>query len=364
MFDAGPKEHGEALAAEGVAVSPPPALPAPDPRAHTTANTPPLSRLRSIGWRVPLALAATYVFFGSGPAGAKAALASLPPLTLVAVRGLVAGALLLAWALKSGAQPPTRRQWLPSIVIGILILALGAGSGTVGQRSVSSGIAGVLSALLPLIAACLGYAMFRESLPRRAVLGLAVGFAGVSLLLRPGSGLDPFGVALIVAGQVSWAFGAVLAPRFNLPDDPRITAGLELLGGGAVLLAAAVLLGDVKGLELGAVTLQSWLGLGWLTLSAVVGFTAFGFLAKTVSPSVATTFSYVNPVVAIALGSLLFAEPLSARMLLATAVIVVGVCLIVSTRTETPSRVHHPLTSGRGHVYIVSGSSRRRPERS
>lgn len=213
MLGAGLKEHDDGPAAEGAVVSPPSAPPAPDLKAHTTANTFPPSRLRNIGWRVPLALAATYVFFGSGPAGAKAALASLPPLTLVAVRGLVAGALLLAWAIKSGAQPPTRRQWLSSIAIGILILALGAGSATVGQRSISSGIAGVLSALLPLIAACLGYAMFRESLPRRALLGLAVGFAGVSLLLRPGSGLDPFGVALIVAGQVSWAFGAVLAPR-------------------------------------------------------------------------------------------------------------------------------------------------------
>ena len=89
------------------------------------------------------------------------------------------------------------------------------------------------------------------------MLGLAVGFAGVGLLLRPGSNLDPFGVALIVTGQVSWAFGAVLAPRLNLPEDPRVTAGVELLGGGAVLLVAAMLLGDFQGLELGAVTLQS-----------------------------------------------------------------------------------------------------------
>jgi len=183
-------------------------------------DTAPRSWLRSLDWGVMLALAATYISFGSGPAGARAALASLPPLALVAVRGLLAGAILLAWAIKSGAQPPSRQQWLPSVAIGILILALGAGSATAGQRSIPSGVAGVLSAMLPLIAACLGYALFRESVPRRAVLGLVVGFAGLGLLLRPGSNLDSFGVALVVAGQVSWAFGVVLAPRFRLPETP------------------------------------------------------------------------------------------------------------------------------------------------
>ncbi len=318
----------------------------------------PRSWLRRLDWRVGLALVATYAFFGSGPAGARAALASLPPLTLVAVRGLVAGALLLAWAIKSGAQPPSRRQWLPAVAIGILILALGAGCGTVGQRTIPSGIAGVLSALLPLFTACLGYALFRERLPRRAVLGLMVGFVGVALLLRPGSNLDPFGLLLIVAGQVSWAFAAVLAPRFRLPDDPRVAAGVELLGGGGVLLVAALGHRDFEGLELGAVSLQSWLGLGWLVLSAVAGFTAYGYLAKTVSSSVATTFSYVNPIVAIILGWLLFGEPVSIRMMVATAVIVAGVCLIVSTRTQAALRMRHPLTSGHGHVHVVKGTVR------
>jgi drug/metabolite transporter (DMT)-like permease len=328
-----------------------------------TPNRAPRSWWRKLDWRVALALAATYIFFGSGPAGARAALASLPPLGLVAVRGLVAGTFLLVWAIKSGAQPPSRRQWLSAVAIGILILALGAGSGFAGQRTIPSGVAGVLSGLLPLFAACLGYVLFRETLPRRGVFGLVVGFIGVGFLLRPGSGLDPFGLGLIVASQVFWALGAVLAPHFRLPGDPRVAAGVELLGGSGVLLLAALVLRDFEGLELGAVSWQSWLGFGWLILSAVVGFTAYGFLAKTVSPSVATTFSYVNPVVAMFLGWLIFAEPLSMRMLLATAVIVAGVCFIVSTRAEAPARLSHPLTSGHGHVFVIRGSARPVPVR-
>lgn len=308
------------------------------------------SRLRLAGleWRVTLALGATYLSFGSGPAGAKAALDGLPPFVLVGTRGVVAGAVLVAWSLTTGAPQPNRRQWLASAGIGILILALGAGLSTAGQRTVPSGVAGVMSSLLPIFAAGLGYLLFRERPPRRALLGLVTGVAGLGLLLRPGAGLDAFGVALLVAGQFAWALGAELAPRVGLPEDPGLAAGAELLCGGAALLAAATLFGGLEQLELGTVSLQAWLGLGWLTLTAVIGFTAYGYLARTVAPSVATTFSYVNPVIAMALGWLLFGEPMTARMLLATAVVVVGVCLIVSAKSEGAARLRHPLTSGHG----------------
>src|SRR5215213_2632167 len=156
---------------------------------------------------IALALAATYVCFGSSPAGTKAALGSFPPLMIMTVRGCLAGAVLTAWALWSGAQRPNVRQLLSSFLIGTLILALGAGVGTLGQQTVASGVVGVLSAMMPLIAACLGYLLFREKPAKQALVGLVIGFAGIGLLLRPGSNLDLFGVMLVIAAQVSWAFG-------------------------------------------------------------------------------------------------------------------------------------------------------------
>ncbi len=217
------------------------------------------------------------------------------------------------------------------------------------KRLLSSGIAGVLSALLPLLAACMGFVLFRERIPRRAVIGLIIGFAGIGLLLRPGSNLDMFGVAVIVMGQVGWALGAELAPRVGLPDDPRLAAGIELLSGGAILFVVALLFGDLSRINLAAVSITSWLGFGWFIIIAIGGFTAFGFLNQNVTPSIATTFSYVNPVVAITLGWLLFNEPLTVRMMLATAIIICGVCLIVSTKSEAPGKTRHPFTSGHGH---------------
>jgi drug/metabolite transporter (DMT)-like permease len=302
-----------------------------------------------------LALAATYVCFGSSPAGTKAALGSFPPLVIMAVRGFLAGAVLTVWALASGAQRPNLRNLVSSFLVGTLILALGAGVGTVGQQTVASGVVGVLSAMMPLITACLGYLLFRERPVKQALIGLIIGFAGIGLLLRPGSNLDLLGVALVVAAQIAWALGAVLAPRLHLPEDPRLTAGLELLGGSGILLIASAAWGDFNTLRLQAVSLSSWSGLGWLVLTAIGGFTAYGFLAKRVSSSIATTFAYVNPIVAVSLGWLLFGEPATLRMLVATAVVVTGVCLIVSAGgTEPERRRHHPMTSGHGHTRRLS----------
>jgi drug/metabolite transporter (DMT)-like permease len=328
---------------------------------HTTAPLSPASKLtarsrprgerirKAASWgSIALALATTYVCFGSSPAGTKAALGSFPPLLIMTVRGCVAGSVLTIWALLTGAQRPTLRRLVCSFLVGTLILALGAGMGTVGQQTVASGVVGVLSAMMPLITACLGYLLFREKPARQALIGLIIGFAGIGLLLRPGSNLDLFGVALVIAAQLFWALGAVLAPRLRLPEDPRLAAGLELLGGSCVLLIASLTWGEIRGLNLDAISRPSWLGLGWLIITAVGGFTAYGFLAKRVSPSISTTFAYVNPVMAVGLGWLLFNEPLTMRMMMATAVVVFGVFLIVSAAGTEPER--RPLTSGHGHA--------------
>lgn len=318
------------------------------------------SRFR--GWvagqdlRIPLALAGTYVFFGSGPAAATAAIKTLPPLLMVAFRGIVAGSLLIFAARRTGAPAMTAREWRGAAMIGVLILAGGAGAGSYGQLTVASGVAGVLSALLPLLAAIMGFVLFRERIPRRAIIGLVIGFSGVGLLLRPGANLDPFGVSMIIGSQCAWALGAELAPRAGLPEDPRLAAGAELLCGGAALLVISLLIGDAGRLRIGAVSFVSWCGLAWFVVIAIGGFTAFGYLSQNVSPAIATTFSYVNPVIAVMLGHLLFGEPVTLRMVMATGVIVAGVCLIVSTKSEDKPKTRHPMTSGHGGGRRSSGS--------
>jgi drug/metabolite transporter (DMT)-like permease len=282
---------------------------------------------------IALALPATWIAFGSSPAGTRFALETLSPILIMSARGIISGALLLAWGLWSGSAWPPVRQWLSSLLIGGLMLAGGAALSTWGQRSLASGIVGVLSALMPIFAAILGYILFRDRPTRWALVGLVVGLAGIGLLVRPGSQLDPFGVGLVVVAQGSWALGAVLAPRLDLPKEPRLAAATELLGGSAVLVVVGLALGEYT-IDPASVALPSWLGLTWLVFTAVVGFAAYGLLVRTVPTPVATTFSYTNPIVALGLGMLLFGEPLSGRTLTATAVVVVGVCLIVSAESK------------------------------
>ena len=272
----------------------------------------------------------------------------MPPFLMVACRGLIAGLLLTGWAILKGARP-SWREWRGSGLIGLLILAGGAGAGTYGQLTVPSGVAGVLSALLPLVAAVMGYCFFRERLPLQGTLGLIIGFVGIALLLRPGSGLDLFGVAVIIGGQITWAAGAELAPRVGLPEEPRLAAGLELMTGGAALLLFSIIFGDLGRINLAAISMVSWVVFLWFIVIAICGFTAFGYLTQTVAPSIATTFSYVNPVVAMVLGWLLYSEPVTWRTVLAVGVIVLGVCLIVSTKSDAPAKARHPMTSGYGN---------------
>ncbi len=302
--------------------------------------------MRKFDWRIAVALSATYLLFGSGPAAVAAAIRTIPPFLMVAVRGILAGAVLIGWAIAAGAPRPGWREWRAGVLVGVLILACGSGGGTYGQLTVPSGIAGVLSALLPLIAAVIGYVAFREKLQTRALIGLLLGFAGIGLLLRPGSGLDLLGVGAIVAGQVAWAAGTELAPRVGLPDEPRLAAGLELLAGGCLLLIASTVMGEWARWTPSKVSFISWAGFAWFVIIALGGFTAFGYLTQKVAPSIATTFSYVNPVVAMLLGWLLFSETITWRMVLAIAIILPGVCLIVSTKSENLAKRRHPFTSG------------------
>lgn len=280
--------------------------------------------------RVALALLATYACFGSSPAATRIALESVPPLLIMGARGLVAGSILLAWAALARTPLPTVRQWLSSLLFGTLTLALGAGTSALGQRTVASSIVGVLSATMPLFAAILSYVLLRERMSRRAVIGLTTGFVGLGLLIRPGSQLDPRGVALVIAGQASWALGAVLAKRIAIPKDPRMAAAAELLCGGAVLVIATAALGELPHIDPQAVSGPALAGIGWLSANALIGFAAYGYLLRTVSTPVSSTFSYASPIVAVMLGWALFAEPLTVRKLVATAVVVAGVFLIVS----------------------------------
>jgi drug/metabolite transporter (DMT)-like permease len=255
-----------------------------------------------------------------------------------ALRFLVAGALLYPWAIRRGDREgdrPGPAQWAASAVVGVCLLAGGNGAVSWAEQRIPSGVAALLIATVPLWMSVLGRMLLRERLAWTAVLGLAAGFAGLVLLVRPSGThrLDPLATAVVLGGALAWAGGSVWSRRAPLPRRPLVGAGIEMLAGGAVLALAAAAGGELGRFDPGRISAASLVAMGYLVVfGSLIAFTAYAWLLRNVRTSVAATYAYVNPVVAVALGWAFGNEQVSGRALLAGAVIIVGVALIVTAR--------------------------------
>ncbi|GAB3950021.1 hypothetical protein GCM10027614_49760 [Micromonospora vulcania] len=252
------------------------------------------------------------------------------------------------------------RQLASAALIGVLLLAGGNGlvvlaeSGPPGV-ALPSGIAALLVATVPLLVVLL-----RSSTGDRPPLwtfaGVTLGFAGLVLLVLPTGGADAVplvGALTVVAGAVSWSVGSFLSRRIRMPDDPFVATVYEMVAGALVLAVVAAARGELSDFHPAQVTARSWLALGYLMVAgSLVAFTAYVWLLHNAPISLVSTYAYVNPAVAVALGALLLAEPVTMQVLLGGAVIVAGVALVVST--ERPRRPTATSPSG-----TVAGGDRR-----
>ena len=300
-------------------------------------------RLRPPGRRaagIAAALAIVYVVWGSTYLGIAVAIETLPPLLMGGARFLVAGAVLYAFAARreAGGDRPGRAAWLAACASGTLLFAVGNGGVILGQRTVPSGVAALLIASVPLWIALLDRLFFGARLGPRALVGLALGFAGVALLAQPsGSGFDPVGVAFLLVAPVGWAAGSLVTRGAPLPRGPLVAAAMQMLAGGAVLTVAGLVSGEAG--EIGAVSARSAVAFAYLVLlGSLVAFTAYSWLLRVARTSLVATYAYVNPVVAVALGWLVLAESITALTLVSGAVIVVAVALIVSAPAAREAR--------------------------
>ncbi len=300
------------------------------PVPATDADAPDSARLTRL--LVPLALVALYVIWGSTYFAIRVGLQSYPPFLLAAVRFLCAGTLLYAFLRWRGMAAPTRMQWLNAAATGTLLLGLGNGLVCFAEQSVTSGLAAVTVASMPLFAALFG-GIYGQWPAQREWIGLGVGFAGVILLNLGGSmGGTPLGALALLTAAASWAFGSIWSRRRNMPPAAMNTAA-QMLTGGAVLLAFSLLVGERWP---AAPDLQASLAIGYLVVAgSLVGFSAYLYLLGTVRPALATSYAYVNPPVAVLIGFLLGGEPLHALDIVAMAVILAGVGLITLARSRS-----------------------------
>ncbi|HYE97145.1 MAG TPA: EamA family transporter [Rubricoccaceae bacterium] len=285
------------------------------------------------------AFAAVYVIWGSTYLAIRFAIETLPPFGMAGVRFLTAGAVLYALGRARGAARPTGPQWRASALIGALLLLGGNGGVVWAEQRIPSGVAALLVAGMPLWMVLLDWARPGGVRPTRGmVLGLALGIAGITVLVGPadlvgGGRIDPLGAGAVLLGSFFWATGSLYARSAPTPKETLLAVGMQMLAGGALLVMAGLLAGEAPRFDASAVSARSLLGLAYLiTFGSIVAYTAYVWLLGVASAARVATYAYVNPIVAVLLGWALADEPLTPRVLVAAAVIVGAVVLIVRAR--------------------------------
>jgi drug/metabolite transporter (DMT)-like permease len=292
-------------------------------------------------------LATIYVVWGSTYLGIALAIETMPPLVMAGVRFLLAGAVL--YLLAGGLRlRPSRSDWTFALVTGGLMLGVGNGGVSWAQQTVASGIAALVIASIPLWIALLDRLLFGARLSPVTFAGIAVGFGGVAILLDPRGAVDPTGGTVLLVAAAGWSLGTLLTRGRSLGLPPLAAAGMQMLCGGAVLIPAAAANGELGDVRVSAISATSAGALAYLVVfGSLLAFSAYVWLVRNTSVSLVSTYAYVNPVVAVLLGSAFLDEEVTARTLLAGAIVVAAVALIVSDRTPASAPRPARLASAR-----------------
>ncbi|WP_318370443.1 drug/metabolite exporter YedA [Enterobacter sp.] len=282
------------------------------------------------------ALFTLYIIWGSTYFVIRLGVESWPPLMMAGVRFLTAGVLLLAFLFATGHRLPPLRPLLNAALIGILLLAVGNGMVTLAEhQNVPSGIAAVVVATVPLFTLCFSR-LFGIATRKIEWLGIAIGLCGI-VLLNSGGNLsgNPWGAIMILIGSLSWAFGSVYGSRIELPTG-MMAGAIEMVTAGVVLLLASLLTGErLTSLP----TLQGFLSVGYLIVfGSIIAINAYMFLIRNTSPAIATSYAYVNPVVAVLLGTGFAGEILSPVEWVALGIIIFAVVLVTLGKYWFPAR--------------------------
>ncbi|HYR09320.1 MAG TPA: drug/metabolite exporter YedA [Longimicrobium sp.] len=302
------------------------------------------------------AFAAVYLAWGSTYAAIRIAIDTMPPLLMAGARFLLAGTLLYAIMRLRGEPAPERRHWGTTALIGLLLPTLGNGGVTLAERTVPSAIVALLVAMVPMWMVLLEWLRPGGNRPTaRTLIGLVIGFAGIVLLVGPGSlaggqRVDPVGAGIVTVACVAWAFGSIYSRSAALPRNALVATGMEMAWGGLWLLLAGTLRGELGTLDPSAFTTASVLAYFYLVIvGSLVGFSAYIWLLGVSTPARVSTYAYVNPVVAVLLGWAMLDEPLSGRVIAAAAIIVAAVAVItMGKRPQAAAKAEAERTRGVG----------------
>ena len=282
------------------------------------------------------ALLALYIVWGSTYLAIRFAVETIPPFFHASLRFLISGAILYIWRRAAGDGKPTLGNWKSTAIVGTFLLLGGNGLVGLAEKSVPSGIAALLITTSPFWLVLFESLRAGGNRPNLlSIVGLLIGFSGVFLLIGPTEfagaqhQFDSFGVTLLLIAPVLWSLGSIYARGADMPKSTLMSTGMQMLAGSVSLFIVSVVTGELNGFSLGQISTDSWWALIYLiTFGSLVGFVAYGWLLQNAPVSLFSTYAYVNPVVAVLLGSIFADEVLNARIAVASAIIIGSVVFI------------------------------------
>jgi drug/metabolite transporter (DMT)-like permease len=277
-----------------------------------------------------------YLVWGSTYLAIAIAVQTLPPLLSAGLRFIVAGLLLGAWLLARrgrAALRTGRAQLAGAALVGALLLTGGNGLVVLAERTVPSGLTALVVASVPLWLVVFRL-VARERVAPSLILGVLVGFGGVAILVVPGGAtgdVDPLGLAMALGATFSWALGTFASPRLRLPRDPLASTTVQMLGGGVLLVVIGFVVGETARADPSSFSTASLAAMAYLVVfGSLVAFSAYTWLLQHAPVSVVATYAYVNPVVAVVLGTIVLGELVTPSMIVGAAIILAAVAFIVS----------------------------------
>jgi drug/metabolite transporter (DMT)-like permease len=280
-----------------------------------------------------------YLVWGSTYLAIRIAVALVPPFILSGLRFIAAGGALLLWRRWRGGVPlPTPREWLGAAAVGTLMVVLSNAAVVAAEESLASGVVALFAAGTPLLIALFDRRRTGARLGRRRLVGVILGTAGLAILADAAFATvhDVRPILLLVVSEVAWAVGSTWGRDWAAPSDHLMASAAQLLAGGVIALAAGVVTGDLAAWGQHAITATVLLAWGYLAVAgSLLAYPVFQWLLSVADPTAVASYTYVNPIVALALGVILGHELLTGRTIIATVVLIPAVILVVSGSATT-----------------------------
>lgn len=297
--------------------------------------------------KVWVILVALWIINGSSFLAIKVSIDTIPPLLSAGIRFTISGSILFAaYFFRREYEHEHveigKQQWKDTIILAAALLLGGQGLLTWGSQYLTSGMTGLLNSTIPLWVGIIAFLLYRRGMTKLTVLGLCAGFGGLMLLIGPSLGvgaLSPAGVTALILSSLAWAFGSLYSSKAKLPVSILASSGMLMVSGGLMLIIASLALGEFQGLDITQISTRSLIAMIYLIIIiTVVGFTDFYWLLRVTTASLANTFAYVSPVIAVILGWAILHESITVLTIVAMIIILLGVALMVTTKSGSKAK--------------------------